>query len=77
MNAIFICIAVGIYWIMKYEEHQTKGLNTTDAELNASILADLQQIQDDEFHNTLNSLFNKVTMRLIPYICVIYIIYHL
>ena len=59
---LLIYLAVGIYWITKHEEHKNRGLDTTDAEVNASIFADLQQIQDDEFHTMLNGLFRKVNI---------------
>ena len=60
---LYLCIhtAVGIYWITKYDDLHKKGLPTADTEVNASILADLQQTQDEEFQNLLSALFKKVS----------------
>ena len=55
---------VGLHWVSEFDERQRKKLRNTDDDVNASILANLQQLQDEEFNTMLAGLTSKVANKL-------------
>jgi hypothetical protein len=60
--------AVGLHWVGQFEEQGNEGRSTAELDVNATILADLQQTQDKEFSNLLGNLFKKVFNNIVYFV---------